>query len=99
MNLQITSVDKKVIKDLLNSSDGIIIYALFEKYKFSPAQVSKFTRKFLEHGAILIKNDKLFLTEYGRKWIIAHRKEIFLQERKNTWEKIPEEWKITVEEK
>lgn len=98
MSLYITSVDKKVIQELLNSSEEVGIYALFEKYKFSPAQISKFTRKFLEKGVIIINNDKLLLTEYGRKWIMANRKEIFLKERKNTWEKIPEEWKITVEE-
>lgn len=98
MNLNITSVDKKVIKDLLSSSDGIIIYSLFEKYNFSPAQISRFTRKFFEEGVILKINDTLRLTEFGRKWVMANRKEIFLKERKNTWEKIPDSWKITVEE-
>jgi hypothetical protein len=55
----------------------------------SPAQLGRTIRKFTNIECVIINDNNIELTEKGRKWIIANRKELFLQTKEKYWKNTP----------
>ncbi len=91
----LSSSEKIILLNLFKSNKSFAIYSFYTEFSFSPAQLSRFTRKFLKKDIISLDDDKMRMTEFGRNWIIKNRKELFLKPRKRDWIYIPDEWKIS----
>ena len=88
--MQMFSEDIEFLKELyLNNK--INIYFFHEKYMLSPAQLGRTIRKFAKMKHIIVNDDNVELTENGRKWVIANRKELFLKEKEKLWKVVPAE--------
>lgn len=87
-----SSADKKILMDLFKEQSSRQLYYFYEKYNFSPAQLSRFVRTYQKIGVISVQEDFIELTEFGRKWILTNRRRIFLQTREKLWRNIPSEW-------
>lgn len=94
----ISSSDKKILLELFTERKSIYIYYFHEKYLFSPAQINRFVRKYLEEKIISFDDYKIKLTEHGIKWIVHNRDKIFLSPNKKQWKEIPKEWLIEINE-
>ena len=92
--LYISSSDKKIFLELFSNRKPLNMYYFHKKYLFSPAQISRFLRTYCKKGIVKFLDNKIYLTEYGKNWIIRNRYYIFLSQKSNHWEKIPEDWKI-----
>lgn len=92
----ISSSDKKILLELFKERKSIYIYYFHEKYLFSPAQINRFVRNYLEERIISFIDYKIKITELGIKWIIHNRKKIFLSSNKKEWKKIPKEWLVEI---
>ncbi|MCK5632933.1 hypothetical protein KAH94_04240 [bacterium] len=94
----ITSSDKRILLELFTERKSIYIYYFHEKYLFSPVQINRFVRKYLEEKIISFDDYKIKLTEHGIKWIVHNRGKIFLSPNKKEWKKIPNEWLVEINE-
>ena len=94
----ISSSDKKILLELFIERKAIYIYYFHEKYLFSPAQINRFVRKYLEEKIISFDDYKIKLTDHGIKWIIHNRKKLFSSPNKKVWKNIPKEWIVEVSE-
>ena len=90
----LSSSEKIILLNLFKSNKSVHIYSFYAKFSLSPAQLSRFTRKFLKMDIISIADDKMRMTEFGRGWTIKYRKKLFLMPRKRDWIYIPDKWKI-----
>jgi hypothetical protein len=87
-----SSADKRILLDLFKKQNSIQLYFFYKEYKLSPAQLSRFVRIFNEIGVISIQDDFIKLTEFGKKWMIKYRKDIFLKPKEKSWRTVPSEW-------
>ncbi len=87
-----SSADKKILMDLFKEQSSRQLYYFYEKYNFSPAQLSRFVRTYQEIGVILVQDDCIELTEFGKKWMLKNRKDIFLKPKEHLWRRVPSEW-------
>ena len=94
----ISSSDKKILLELFTERKSIYIYYFHKEYLFSPGQLNRFIRKYLEKKIISFGDYKINLTEYGIKWIVHNREKIFLSPNKKEWKKIPNEWLVEINE-
>ena len=94
----ISSSDKKILLELFTERKSICIYWFHEKYLFSPAQIIRFVRNYLEEKIISYEDYKIKLTEHGIKWVVHNREKIFLSPNKKVWKNIPKEWIVEVSE-
>ena len=69
--------------------NSVSMYFFHEKYMMSPAQLGRTIRKFTKIGCIRISDSDIELTENGRRWIIANRRELFLKAKEKYWKNIP----------
>lgn len=92
--LYTSSSDKKILLELFSYRKPLNIYYFHEKYFFSPAQINRFLRTYTKEKIVKFINNEVHLTDFGIKWIVKNRKNIFLTTKSNQWVKIPEEWKI-----
>ena len=88
--MEIYSEDIEFLKELYSQNE-LDLYFFHEKYRLSPAQLSRTINKFLETGLIDLKENKVILNDVGRKWIISHRKKLFLDASRRYWKKVPED--------
>jgi len=70
--------NKLILKDLYKSINGLYPYTMFSRYNIEPNYLFKFIKKYTENNFIIYENDKMFLTEYGKKKIY---KELFRQKK------------------
>ena len=87
-----SSADKKILTDIFKEQDKKRLYSFYRKYGFSPAQLSRFVRVYKEIGVISVQNDFIGLTEFGKKWVLKYRKDIFLKPSEHPWRTVPPEW-------
>jgi hypothetical protein len=92
--LYISSSDKKIFLELFSNRKPLDIYYFHKQYLFSPAQISRFLRTYCKKRIIEFSDNKIYLTEHGKNWIIRNRYSIFLSQNKTHWVKIPEDWKV-----
>ena len=86
--MQIFSEDIEFIKELY-IHNSVSMYFFHEKYMLSPAQLGRTIRKFTNIECVIIDDNNIELTDKGRKWIIANRKELFLKTKEKYWKNIP----------
>lgn len=80
------SVDKILIKHMVNSIDWCDLYQLHEKCLLSPGQLSRSLRGFIGSGIVEI-GPKLSArpTAKGRLWVLANRRQLFLSPVHRRW--------------
>lgn len=71
-------LEAKILKDLFESVDGLYPFTFYSRYKIEPDVMFKFIDKFLKRELILFNQDKLYITEAGRKYA---QKTLFLRNR------------------
>jgi hypothetical protein len=71
-------LESKILKDLFESVDGLYPFTFYSRYKIEPDIMFKFIDKFLKRKLILFNQDKLYITESGRKYA---QKNLFLRSR------------------
>ncbi len=81
--MRLSSADKKILLILYQIPGNVNVYEFHKRFSFSPAQLSRFTRRFQELDIIEYSNETIKLTEHGKAWILNNRKEIFLTPPKN----------------
>ena len=77
-----SSADKKIILTLYEGGKDIDIYDLHRRFSFSPAQLSRFTRRFQKIKVIECAHERIKLTDYGKDWIIRNRRVLFYYQNK-----------------
>ena len=83
-------VDKYILKDLYESINGLYAFTFYSRYSIEPDQMFNFITEYEEKGIINYNDDKLSLTENGRKIIL---KQIFIaQHLPGKFSNIPEEF-------
>ena len=81
------SEDREILRDLFKSKGGCDLYSFHTKYHLSPAQLSRSLGKFLANGVIERDGERIFLSDYGRKWVLANRHSIFFFARNMNWKR------------
>ena len=87
------SEEIEILRELIKS-DSVDLYLFHDKYKMSPAQLSRAVSKFASKSIISINENTITLTPYGKKWIINNRKALFLSPREKYWKQIPSEMQL-----
>lgn len=90
--IKLYSEDIEIIRELSKRKE-VDAYFFHEKYMLSPAQLLKSIKKLREEGIIIFEEKILSLTDKGKIWVMANRKQLFLQERSKYWKQISKEVK------
>ncbi len=69
-----TNIEKKLLKDLYESTDGLFLFTFYSRYKIEPDKIYKFVEKYESKGIINLISDKLTITKIGRDILL---KQIF----------------------
>lgn len=95
-NFHIHSEDREILRILYGLSSSVDIFYFHEKYRLSPGQVARVIRKYLADELIYYKDDKLLLSELGRRWLLKNRRQIFWGIADKKWKDIPKEFRVEV---
>lgn len=87
--MKLYSEDIEFLKELYHK-DRVDLYFFHEKYRLSPAQLSRTLNKFLKMELVVLQGNEVLLNETGRMWIIKHRRDLFLGVRRKYWKEIPD---------
>jgi hypothetical protein len=71
-------LESKILKDLFECVNGLYPFTFYSRYKIEPDVMFKFIDKFLKRNLIIFNQDKLYITDSGRKYA---QKTIFLREK------------------
>lgn len=71
--MKITKNEIRILVSLFRASDGLTPYVFFQRYGLSPAQVFKITTKFKKKDFVSVDNNKFFITERGKEFIINNK--------------------------
>jgi predicted methyltransferase len=82
-------VDREILKNLLKQ-ERIDWYYFHEKYMLSPGQLSRSIKKLEELKLLVVEDDKIKITEEGRKTIISNRNKMLRKNKDEYWE-LPQE--------
>lgn len=66
-------LEKKILKDLFESIDGLFAYTFYSRYKIEPDEIIKFISKYEEKGVITFDNNKINLSKEGREIILKQQ--------------------------
>ena len=69
-----TKIEKRILKDIYESVDGLSPYTFYSRYKIKPSETFKFVEKYESKGIIKSDDDRITTTEEGRNIIL---KQIF----------------------
>lgn len=84
------SIERKMLKDLYESIDGLFAFTFYSKYKIEPEKMFSFISKYINKGVIIYSNDKISLTNEGKNIIL---KQIFINKLPNgRFSNIPSEF-------
>jgi glutaredoxin-related protein len=82
--------EKKMLKDLYESVDGLLIFTFHSRYSIEPEDMFLFIDKYLTKRVLKYENNKLNLTEEGRNVVL---KQFFhKRESKSKFSNIPKEF-------
>ncbi|MES2038356.1 MAG: hypothetical protein V4495_10990 [Pseudomonadota bacterium] len=83
--------DREILLILFESSQAVDVYSFYEKYNLLPTKILTSIRKLQEIGVLVFNPESLLvsLTEEGRIWIVANRREIFLRKIDLSWKAPP----------
>ncbi len=87
-----STLEKKILKDLYESINGLYAFTFYSKYKVEPEDMFSFILKYLEKNIIKYNNEKLELTPDGRDIVL---KQLFSQKvKKGKFSNIPNEFVV-----
>lgn len=83
--------DREILLILFESHGDVDIYYFHEKYHLLPAKILTSIRKLQELGVVVFDPETMFvsLTDSGRFWVVANRREIFMRKLDLTWKNPP----------
>jgi hypothetical protein len=81
------SFEREILRTMFERGDWLDLYTLHEEFLLSPGQLSNAVRNFARNEIIEVEGLLVRLTEQGKKWVFAHRREIFLTDRNRYWAK------------
>src|SRR6266404_4761084 len=79
--------DRLIIRELFSRSVDVALYELHEKFRLSPAQISRAVRHLKSFGLIEERDDHIYLVPEGRIWILRHRIALFCSNTKGYWKR------------
>lgn len=84
------SADREILRTLYSTGDALDVYVFYDRYNLIPSAILQSLRRFEGEGIIkLVGGSSLMLTEHGRRWVVAHRKRLFLRELDADWKEPP----------
>ena len=86
------SEDIVILKALMRE-DTVGLYDLHEHYLLSPGQIARSLQKLKDEGVIEYNSDRARLNDFGKEWILTHRKQMFLQPKERLWSEIREDYR------
>lgn len=89
------SYEKEIFKELYKSKE-VNIYSFYQKYKLSPAHVSKFILNCKQKKLVDYYNGVITITENGKLYIEENKNKIYL-ESSTPWKVIPKNMKTETE--
>lgn len=85
MDHNFLSEDREILRDLYTASGWVEVYFFHKKYLLSPAQITRTIRKLEELKIVEVSDYKIRMTEFGRKWLLANRRQVFLRPDDMSW--------------
>lgn len=84
-------VDREILRTLFEENNAVDVYTFYEKYNLLPTKILNSIRRLLEIGVVMFNPEALSvsLTEDGRYWVVANRREIFMQKIELSWKEPP----------
>lgn len=67
----IRNIDRLIFKDLYKNKNGLFLFTFYSRYKIEPDQIAVFIKKYNERELLFLKDDKVFLTEKGKKFVLT----------------------------
>ena len=90
--LTLTTADRTILRHLYGHPDSpTSLYELHVAHSFSPAQLGNFVAKLSGAEIIDFEGEKILITDFGKKWLLANRIAIFFQHVKYDFQEIPSE--------
>lgn len=90
--MKILEFERRILRQLYYSSNGLIIFTIYQRLRLTPSQLYLFIDKFKKADFISYEDEKLELTANGRKEILE--KELNTTNKKNKFASIPEDFLI-----
>jgi len=69
--MKLSNTDRIIINDLFKATEGLFIYTLYSRYKFSPKDIFESINKLETEGIIHNADDRISLTKAGVDFAIA----------------------------
>ena len=69
--------EKRILKDLYESVNGLFPFTFYSRYKIEPDQISVFIQKYKDKGILEYEDNRIFLTKEGKEIIlkqVLHKK-------------------------
>ena len=85
-------IQKQLLRTLCEQ--GIVnLYSWHQETCLSPISIANAVLSLRKDGVLLLSDNRenVSLTEYGRKWIELHAKELFATKSEEPWKNVPEE--------
>lgn len=79
--------DREILLVLFESYGEVDVYSFHEKYHLLPARILSSIRKLQELSVVVFNSDSMLisLTDSGRIWVVANRREIFMRKIDMVW--------------
>lgn len=74
-----------VLRDLYINKQYIDIYTYHTRYNLLPHQIAQCIILLIKKNIITKEGNKITITDYGRKWVLANRRVLFLSQRCQYW--------------
>ena len=83
--------DREILLILFESHGEIDVYSFYEKYHLLPARILSSIRKLQELSVVVFNSESMLisLTDSGRIWVVANRREIFMRKIDMVWRSPP----------
>jgi hypothetical protein len=85
----VQTADIEVLRELYRN-DKVDLYRFHQLYSLPPGQLAKTINRLMELRVLELVDDSVQLTDFGRRWVVANRRLIFLRDRAQEWKDIPE---------
>ncbi len=84
-------LEKRILKDLFQSSNGLYLFTFYNRYKIEPNKLALFIEKYREKKVIFLKKDQIYITRKGRKFLINAKLKV--SKKSDKFANIPTEFK------
>ena len=84
--------DNKILRDIYESVEGLYAFTFYSKYKIQPSQLFNFIKKFTRKGYIQYDENRLSITDEGRRALIKEK--ILTSKNGDKFSSIPEDFRI-----